>query len=102
MAIGYCEVPQYWNTARVSAAITARATAHRTNRGTGGRNARTFLRECGQPGFRSGTGLDEVELFGVDPRLRHLEPVEHGEHVVDHRGRPAEVVVELVTPELAG
>jgi hypothetical protein len=45
MAIGYCEVLQYWNTARVSAAITARATAHRTNRGTGGRNAQTFLRE---------------------------------------------------------
>ena len=45
MAIGYCDVPQYWNTTTVSAAITARATAHRTKRGTGGRTAETFLRE---------------------------------------------------------
>ena len=42
-AVPYCDVPQYWNTARVKAAITARATAHRTKRGTGGRKAGTFL-----------------------------------------------------------
>src|ERR671933_602007 len=41
MAIGYCDVPQYWNTTTVSAAITARATAHRTIRGPGGRTAET-------------------------------------------------------------
>ena len=72
MAIGYCDVPQYWNTTTVSAAITARATAHRTKRGTGGRTAETFLREgvsqFGQA-ILVGRHLDEIELFGVDPRL---------------------------------
>src|SRR3978361_1365697 len=44
VATPYCEVAQYWNTTTVSAAITARETTHRTNRGTGGRTDETFLR----------------------------------------------------------